>query len=71
MEKFRYKTLEEIKSHLRHGDNVLISEMLEGIYSKKTVNAQLSGARTLKVPVIKAANRLIEHRRTLVESYQS
>lgn len=71
MEKFRFATIEEIKPHLRPGDYLLIAEMLDGKYSKRTIEAQLGGTRTLKDPIIEAANKLIEYRENLVKSFQS
>ena len=70
MEKFRFTTVDEIKPHLRSGDYDLITEMLLGKYSKRTVEAQLGGHRTLKKPIIEAANRLIEYRENLVKASQ-
>jgi hypothetical protein len=65
MRNFRFATLEEIKSELRRGDIALISEMLKDVYASRTVEAQLTGERKLKKPVIEAANRLIELRKAL------
>ncbi len=69
MENFKFKTIEEIKPHLRHGDFVLIAEMLIGKYKLATIRAQLNGERTLKAPVLKAANSLIENRSFFVENF--
>ncbi len=66
MEKFRFTTLDEIKPLLRHGDVPLITEMLKGVYSRKTIESQLNGNRTLKEKVIEAANKLIEFREQLI-----
>ena len=65
MEKIRYKTLEEIKPQLRHGDIPLIATMIAHIYKPRTVEHQLMGNRTLKQPVIEAANKLIDSREQL------
>lgn len=67
MKKFKYETLEEIKPRLYHGDNVFIAQLVAKKYTKRTVEAQLAGLRTLKEPVIEAANKLIESREMLLE----
>jgi hypothetical protein len=71
MEKFKYTTLEEIKPLLRTGDYILITEMLQGKYAMKTVEAQLRGDRTLKEPVIEAANKLFEYRESLISTFKN
>jgi hypothetical protein len=68
MQIFKYKTLEDIKPFLRHGDIPLIAEMVASKYTRRTVESQLhgSGSRTLKPEVIEAANKLIESRELLL-----
>jgi len=66
MQNFKYPTLEVIKPLLRIGDAFLITQMLKGLYTQRTVEAQLRGERTLKEPVIEAANKLIESRESLL-----
>lgn len=66
MQKFKYPTLDTIKPLLRIGDAFLITQMLKGLYTQRTVEAQLRGERTLKEPVIEAANKLIESRESLL-----
>ena len=65
MQNFKYKTLDEIKPHLRYGDIQTLAKMLEGVYSIKTIESQLNGYRTIKPKVIEAANKLIESREQL------
>lgn len=69
MEKIAFTTIDEIKPHLRHGDIVLIAQMLKSKYSLRTVTAQLCGQRTLKQPVIDAANKLIQSRQDLIDTF--
>ncbi len=62
MESLRYQTRDEIKPRLKSGDIARITEMLNGKLTYAAVRAQLSGMRTLKKPVIEAANKIIELR---------
>jgi hypothetical protein len=68
MQNFKYPTLEVIKPLIRTGDYVLITEMLKGIYTQRAVEAQLRGERTLKEPVVEAANKLFELRESLIST---
>lgn len=66
MEKIKYESSNELKNHLKRGDYQLIAEILKDIYSPHTVKSQLLGHRTLKRPVIEAANKLIKMRELLI-----
>jgi hypothetical protein len=68
MEKIRFTTVEEIKQHLRAGDYLLISQILGGKPTKRTVESQLNGQRTLKENVRTAAVKLIESREELLNT---
>ena len=48
---------QEIHSKLRPKDYQLIAKKLEGLYTERTVRAQLKGERTLKEPVKNAAQK--------------
>ena len=65
MENFKYPTLQEIKPLLQTGDYAIITKMLVGEYTQRSIEAQLRGERTLKPKVIEAANKLIESREQL------
>ncbi len=67
MNNCRYNTREEIKKHLRHNDYEIISMITKGKYKPGTVKMQMNGYRTLKEPVIEAANKLIESRERLLQ----
>lgn len=64
-EKFQKKSVSpeevaEIRKNLRRGDNVLIAEMLDGLYKPITIQRMIIGERKMKPIVLEAANRLIE-----------
>ncbi len=59
---------QEIHSKLRPKDYQLIAEKLEGLYTERTVRAQLKGERTLKEPVKNAALELIAIREKYVNA---
>lgn len=67
MKNMRYTTVEEIKPHLQLDDYKFITKMLKGKYKLRTVEAQLRGDRTLKQPVVEAANKLIQSREDLLK----
>ena len=66
MKENKYTTRESIKSQLKKGDYELISSLTKGQYAIKTVMDQMNGVRTLKQPVIDAANKLIAMREELL-----
>lgn len=57
---------EEIREKIRVGDYQLIAEMTG--YKRKTVEAQITGYRTLKPKVIEAAIKLITTRDQLLNN---
>lgn len=65
MQKNKYETREDLKKHLIYGDYQLIADILKGQYKKSTIESQLKGNRTLKQPIIDAANKVILMRESL------
>ncbi len=59
---------QEIREKLHPKDYRLIAEKLKGLYSERTVRAQIKGDRTLKDPVRNAALELIAMREEYINA---
>lgn len=66
MYNIKYKSIAEIKEHIKTGDYEIISQLTRGKYKPETVRRQLNSHRTLKPEVIIAANKLINSRERLL-----
>ncbi|HEY3389238.1 MAG TPA: hypothetical protein VGK38_06670 [Prolixibacteraceae bacterium] len=54
------KEVAELSKKLRRGDNILIADMLDGLYKPTTIYHMLKGYRKMKPIVYGAATKLIE-----------
>ncbi|MCM1031828.1 MAG: hypothetical protein NC410_10375 [Oscillibacter sp.] len=59
---------QEIREKLRPKDYQLIAEKLKGLYTERTVRAQIKGDRTLKDPIRNAALELIAMREEYINA---